>query len=342
MMFRNLLQCGSTKRTLILVIFIWNMMFVFYFHGSVKLKPQTNPLTVLIWHWPFDRPLELYDNICSDIYGINNCHLTANRSRYNDADVVVFHHRELDRKSNDLPSGIRLPGQKWVWATLESPSNIKKLWKWNNIFNWTLSYRNDSDIFAPYGMMVSHTPLSTYFNGPIKTGLVTWVISNYHHSQERASFFKNVSSYLKVDVYGRAAKKPLCPSCLLPTVSRYYFYLALENSIHRDYITEKLWKNSFIAGAVPIVLGPPRHNYEKFIPPDSFIHISDFPSPEHLANFLESMTTQQYQQFFRWRKQYSVKTYTDWRERFCTICSKYSSLPPAKVYSDLEGWFMDY
>ncbi|KAM4662039.1 alpha-(1,3)-fucosyltransferase 7 [Discoglossus pictus] len=335
------LRYGSTLGSfLILSILVWNMRFVlFSFHDSGKVVKSPRVLTILIWHWPFHQPMNISGDVCSDLYGINNCQLTANRSRYDDADVVVFHHRELGKNGNGIPSEPRPIGQKWVWATLESPSNLRSVGQWNNIFNWTLSYREDSDIFVPYGQLIPQP--SSMFDVPKKIGLVAWVISNYHKIQERALFFRNLSSHLKVDVYGRSVQKPICPSCLIPTVSRYFFYLALENSIHRDYITEKLWTNSFVAGAVPIVLGPPRKNYEKFVPPDSFIHISDFPSTKHLAHFLETMTPQRYLQFFHWRKQYGVKVYTDWRERFCTICSKYSSLPQAKVYSNLEGWFFD-
>ncbi|KAM4697163.1 alpha-(1,3)-fucosyltransferase 7 [Rhinophrynus dorsalis] len=323
-----------------LTTLLWNMrlvLFSFYDFGDTFSSSHT--LTILIWHWPFHQPLDLSGNVCSDLYGIKGCQLTANRSDYKHADVVVFHHSELWGKGHEMPHEVRPPRQKWVWASLESPSNIQVKKNVNGIFNWTLSYREDSDIFVPYGKMIPSSSMN--FDIPKKTGLVSWVVSHYHRSQQRASFYRELSKHLKVDIYGRANKKPLCPSCLLPTTSRYSFYLALENSVHRDYITEKLWQNSFMAGAVPVVLGPPRENYERFVPPDSFIHVSDFSSPKHLATFLLSMTPQQYQKFFHWRELYAVKSYSDWRERFCLICTKYSSLPQTKVYSNLDVWFRD-
>ncbi|XP_075435616.1 alpha-(1,3)-fucosyltransferase 7 [Ascaphus truei] len=335
---RHRLRSGSALGSfLVLATLVWNIRFVLF--SSYGSEAPSHTLTILIWHWPFHHPLNLSGDVCLDLYGIQSCQLTPNRKQYSHADVVVFHHHDLEKKGFDMPTESRPPGQKWVWATLESPSNSHGLGIWNNIFNWTLSYREDSDIFVPYGQMVPKSFVT--FDIPNKTGLVTWVVSSYRKSQERASFFKELSSHLKVDIYGKAVKKPLCSSCLLPTVSRYYFYLALENSVHRDYITEKLWQNSFVAGAVPVVLGPSRKNYERFVPPDSFIHLSDFNSTKNLANFLVSMTPERYHQFFRWRKRYAVKTYTDWRERFCIICSSYSSLPQTKVYSDLEGWFWE-
>ncbi|XP_069842697.1 alpha-(1,3)-fucosyltransferase 7 [Dendropsophus ebraccatus] len=334
---RKLKQGSRLGSLLVLAIFAWNMRFVLFF-GSEEISASSNKeTTILIWHWPFYKPMNLSGDVCLSIYNIQNCRLTDDRKMFNHSDVVVFHHKELEAIGHEMPTGPRPPQQMWVWATLESPSNTMGLSKWNNTFNWTLTYREDSDIFVPYGQMVPNLPMD--LNDTVKTGLVSWVVSNYCRTQERAKFFKEFSSYRTVDVYGKANRKPLCSSCLLPTMSRYLFYLALENSVHKDYITEKLWRNAFLAGAVPIVLGPPRQNYEKFLPSDSFIHISDFPSPKNLSDFIGKITPQRYQEFFRWRQVYGIKHYNDWRERFCMICTKYPSLPKNKVYTDIRRWF---
>ncbi|OCT66947.1 alpha-(1,3)-fucosyltransferase 7 [Xenopus laevis] len=330
------LRCWSAVGTTVLIgTLLWSNSFEFISLPGVG-QDSPDPLTILIWHWPFHSPMELSGDVCLDLYGIRGCRLTANRSEFHQSHVVVFHHKEMGEKGFQFPAKDRPLGQKWVWASLESPSHMHRNMELNNIFNWTLSYRSDSDIFVPYGMMVPQPAKVSNF--PNKTRVVSWVVSNYRRSQERANFYANLSHYLKVDVYGTANRKPLCPSCLLPTISRYQFYLALENSVHPDYITEKLWHNSFQSGAIPIVLGPPRENYEKFIPADSFIHISDFPSPKHLAHFLLSMSKERYRRFFQWRERLSVKTYKDWRERFCWICGAHPSLAQHKVYMDLHSW----
>ncbi|KAM5146526.1 alpha-(1,3)-fucosyltransferase 7 [Mantella aurantiaca] len=339
---KHRLRCWMVLSSIfVLLSLAWNIQNVLFTFSSEQAMTTSSDVTttVLIWHWPFHNPLNISGDVCFDLYNIKNCRLTDNRDMLDFSDVVVFHHRELNEKGYHMPADSRnkVSRQMWVWATLESPSNTKNLGKWNNTFNWTLTYREDSDIFIPYGHLVPK--LHMQFNTSLKMGLLTWAVSNYHHTQERATFFKEFSRYLNVDVYGKASNKSLCSSCLLPTISRYYFYLALENSVHKDYITEKLWRNSFLAGAVPVVLGPPRENYEKFIHTDSFIHISDFSSAKDLATFLESMTIQRYEQYFRWRKEYGIKVYNDWRERFCMICSRYPHLPKVKVYSNLESWF---
>uniref|UniRef100_A0A8D0H6Z9 Fucosyltransferase n=1 Tax=Sphenodon punctatus TaxID=8508 RepID=A0A8D0H6Z9_SPHPU len=328
----------SFAGVVLLMSMLWSLKFFYQqFDVPVRTLPYRGPLTVLIWDWPFHHVLNLSGDVCASLYHIQSCRLTGNRSLYSQADVVVFHHWELQEGMASLSSETKPPGQNWVWVTMESPTNTKALASWNQIFNWVMTYKQDSDIFIPYGELVPH--LSASMEIPPKSGLVSWVISNYHQAQKRAKVYQELAKHLKVDVYGKASKKPLCPDCLLSTISRYKFYLAFENSVHQDYITEKLWRNALLAGTVPIVLGPPRANYEQFIPASSFIHVEDFGSMKELASFLRTMNSSCYQNFFNWRERYRVKLSTDWRERFCTICAQYSSLPQGKLYSDLESWF---
>ncbi|XP_069039450.1 alpha-(1,3)-fucosyltransferase 7 isoform X2 [Lepisosteus oculatus] len=307
-------------------------------------------LTVLLWHWPFGKPYSLEGDVCGAAYGVPGCTLTDNRSLYQAADVVVFHHQELRLGTARLPTDRPRPaGQKWVWLSLESPAVNQNLSRLNGLFNWTMSYRRDADIFMPYGRVL---PLEEGEEGEEEGGtpfpvpskhprvLATWVVSNYRERHERTRVYKQLSRLMAVDVYGRYGRRPLSPEGLLPTISRYRFYLAFENSVYRDYITEKLWRNSFQAGSVPVVLGPPRADYEAQAPPGSFIHVDDFNSTGELAAFLRGLAADEgrYRGFFAWRRRGRVHLYTDWRERLCAICARHPQLPPGKVYHDLDAW----
>lgn len=64
------------------------------------------------------------------------------------------------------------------------------------------------------------------------------------------------------------------------------FYLAFENSICNDYITEKFWRVKKLI--VPIVLK--RSLYEPFVPDDSYIAADDFLSLEKLADYLKYLS----------------------------------------------------
>lgn len=65
----------------------------------------------------------------------------------------------------------------------------------------------------------------------------------------------------------------------------YYFYLAFENSICQDYITEKLWNHGYGHDVIPITLK--RSIVERYVPPHSFIAVDDFKTIRDLANYLK-------------------------------------------------------
>ncbi|XP_046505574.1 alpha-(1,3)-fucosyltransferase 7-like [Equus quagga] len=334
---------GPTQRLRALVslagvALLMALWLLWLFQSSPGGAPMPQPtLTILIWHWPFTYPPpELPSNTCTS-YGVARCHLSTNRSLLATADAVVFHHRELRDGRIRLPLAERPRGQPWVWASMESPSNSHGVSDFRGIFNWVLSYRRDSDIFVPYGRLEPREGPAPPL--PPKDRVAAWVVSNFRERQRRVQLYRQLAPHLQVDVFGRANRRPLCASCLLPTVSRYRFYLSFENSQHRDYITEKLWRNALAAGAVPVVLGPPRATYEAFVLPDAFVHVDDFGSARELAAFLTGMNESSYRRYFAWRDRLRVRLVEDWRERFCAICARYPHLPRSQVYQDLQGWF---
>ena len=65
-------------------------------------------------------------------------------------DAIVFHTAEIWFPIDYTPK-LRSPHQHYVFAMLESPANTKHdLSLDNEFFNWTMSYRLDSDILWFY------------------------------------------------------------------------------------------------------------------------------------------------------------------------------------------------
>ncbi|XP_061913451.1 alpha-(1,3)-fucosyltransferase 7-like [Entelurus aequoreus] len=298
-------------------------------------------VTILLWHWPFGGTFDLHWDVCWDLCKIPNCRVVAQRSLFLEANVVVFHNRELVTGKEKLPLELRRPpGQRWAWMSLESPVHNGDRSRLAGVFNLTVNYRRDADVTIPYGEFLprdSEDPVEDIPQN--KTDLVCWVVSNYKDSDRRSKVYKELSAVIPVKVYGDWSNNPLASEDLLPTISRCYFYLAFENSIAKDYITEKLWWNSYKSGAVPIVLGPPVADYEAVTPPHSFIHVDEFASVKELAEYLQQLAgdVELYGEYLQWRKDWKVQMY-EWRWRLCQICVQYPSFPEHKVYTDLAAW----
>ncbi|KAM4719219.1 alpha-(1,3)-fucosyltransferase 7 [Anableps anableps] len=334
------MKCCSMKRAIIFCILSGLLLCL---HNGWQERRCNINVTILLWYWPFERSSSLKGDVCWDRYKIPNCKVVDQRSFFPSAHVVVFHNRELIAGSQKLPTELPRPqGQRWAWLSLESPAHNGNLQKFANIFNMTISYRRDADVTIPFGELL---PLESKDNlvedrQINKTALACWVVSNYKNHHKRTQVYKELSATVHVEVYGRWNKSLLSSEDLLPTISRCYFYLAFENSLAKDYITEKLWKNAYQGGAVPVVLGPPISDYKAVAPDHSFIHVDEFASVQELGKHLQRLAEdrKRYEEYFNWKKHWKVKVYGDWRERLCKICLQYNNLPQHKVYSDLEAW----
>ncbi|XP_024132314.1 alpha-(1,3)-fucosyltransferase 4 [Oryzias melastigma] len=307
---------------------------------------EAREVTLLIWTHPFGEYRQLPD--CLELYQIRGCTLTDDARAYSLADAVLVHHREVAVGEADLPVEPRPPRQKWIWMNYESPTHTHGLWQLEGVFNLTMSYRTDSDIFLPYGYLAPRGlqgPFAQPLSRSLRThrrGLVSWVISNWSESHARVAFYYQLRRYIPIDVFGSAGRPiPKGAGSVVQLLRGYKFYLAMENSQHTDYITEKLW-NAVAAGAVPVVLGPSRKNYERFLPPDAFIHVQDFPTARHLARYLLMLSRNPagMKRHLSWRGGYSLHQPTFWDEHYCTACRAVRKRRgQTDEVADLTGWF---
>jgi hypothetical protein len=134
----------------------------------------------------------------------------------------------------------------------------------DNYFNWTMTYRWDSDMVGPYGYVkpIGNVPLHpsesqmkeylsnskvNYANG--KTKMATWFVSNCNSRSSRNEMVNELQKHVSVDVYGTCGTMT-CPrniedECREMAAKNYKFYMSLENSLCLDYVTEKYKKKSF-------------------------------------------------------------------------------------------------
>lgn len=274
---------------------------------------------------------------------VQNCHVTDDRRRVNDADIVMFHH------SPSRPWAARPPNQIWLLFLLESPYHTPGLTGVNDIFNWTATYRHDSVIVAPYERFtlfnesVRTLPLQKNYAAG-KTKKVAWFVSNCGARNGRRQYVEELAKYIPVDIYGACG--PLrCPrhkanDCFTMLTKDYKFYLSFENSNCRDYITEKFFVNGLTNDVLPIVMGAAPEDYKRAAPYHSFIHVDEFETPKDLAEYLHKLDKNDtmYNEYFRWKGTgENINTFF-----WCRICSMIHEVGEnnhSLVYHDLDRWW---
>lgn len=123
----------------------------------------------------------------------------------------------------------------------------------------------------------------------------------------RREFYVHVlKQHTHIDIFGKCGK-PFCPfdqlnDCYERIELDYKFYLSFENSLCRDYITEKFF-NLLDRNIVPIVYGA--GNYEAIAPPHSYIDALKY-TPAQLAKYLEILDKNDtlYNEYFWWKPYY--------------------------------------
>ncbi len=94
-----------------------------------------------------------------------------------------------------------------------------------------------------------------------------------------------LKQYVPVDIYGRCGNLSFADGFdgFFDLALKYKFYLAFENSLCREYVTEKFWRTIRLP-LVPVVMGGT--DYKLIAPPHSYIDVNDYPSIQALADYL--------------------------------------------------------
>ncbi|KRZ80961.1 Glycoprotein 3-alpha-L-fucosyltransferase A [Trichinella papuae] len=259
------------------------------------------------WDLPNQKAMDNLFTNCP----VNNCKAVPDYSAVNEADAVLFRRRAPQLTSNHHR-------QIWIFYSLESPPHSINLKSLNGLVNWTATYRLDSDIVAPYGKFdkteVSILPVDT----SRKSKMVAWFVSNCYTNSKRELYVKQLQKYISVDIYGACSNKQckkFASDCEKILDNDYRFYLSFENSLCKDYITEKYFHNAMEHYVIPVVMGASKAEYEKVSPPHSFIHVDDFRSPKELAIYLKKVAQNN------------------------TLLCSLLNYPKKKVYNDLQNWW---
>ena len=302
------------------------------------------------------------------------CKYSTDRAEYNTSDVILIEAFYL--RSDEFPRH-RLDNQKWVFNGYESPdrSSWPPYGKHDSWYNFTMTYTGDSDVFTPYGVCFdTESPASGQNRavrrlygpsdleyGPIvdqklseekrkrrnlvkliadKTSLAIWIVSHCVTNSERERYVAVLNRTAPIDVYGDCVGKELNVGQVKELmIKKYRFYLAFENSLCDDYVTEKLFK-TFSLNIVPVVLG--NVDYASILPPHSYIDVRDYGSARDLGRYLNYLSTNStaYAEYFAWKKRYVCFNGVPTPSPACRLCQYLNTNygVKTKVKSISEFW----
>ncbi|XP_055585698.1 alpha-(1,3)-fucosyltransferase C-like [Uranotaenia lowii] len=298
-----------------------------------------------------------------------DCVLTNNRElldRITDYDALVYHIAEPWAYSllDKVPKQ-RSPHQIYIAATMESPAHTKHLLGGDrDFFNWTMTYRLDSDIVWPYNTLVdidtdlivspaAYPPWKIgawqhYQNESLlqlamgKNKMAAQFVSHCGAFSRRDELVRAIQKLVQVDVYGKCGTLECTRGskrCSEMLNTDYWFYFSFENSLCRDYVTEKLFE-PMASNIVPVVFGG--SDYRRFAPPNSFIDVQDYESVEKLVEHLQYLVDnpREYVKYFWWKEHYRIAE----GRPFCDLCKKLhypSARERTQYYRNIMTWWFN-
>jgi hypothetical protein len=224
-------------------------------------------------------------------------------------------------------------------------------------FNWTLSFRQDSEVsIGSYGILIQRNKKKNFSqnnsdfiqiltNANIEItdlALENLILSNYRYRHKHAlwfvsncspkrrlKYYEELKKHYPIKAFGSCVNKKCDKKdnrCEAELSHLALFYLAFESQTCTDYITEKFWRALYY-GMIPVVLGPSKESYLALgVPQSAFIHIDDFKSERALADYLHRISNDYflYRKYFQWLNQYDIFYDINDLEpiRMCELCMR--------------------
>ena len=267
-----------------------------------------------------------------------------------DADAVLI---QLIRVNALQQPPLRGKNQIFVFAEREAaPLQKINSTLFSNVFNWSMTFHRDSDIFYPYGRIIpkkesetgSRKDYSKIFRQKRKG--VIWFVSHCPTKSKREQYVEELRKYIPVDIYGDCGNFT-CPKhgkesrkCLPKLMKKYMFRLAFENTYHPHYVTEKLF-DWFEENIVLVVLGSA--NYSQIAPKGTYIDVSNFNTAQDLAEYLKELMNDEnkYTEYLKRKANYTSETLQDSSQQaYCQLCAMlYTPEYYQNVYANLSKWW---
>ena len=104
---------------------------------------------------------------------------------------------------------------------------------------------------------------------------------------------------------------------------KYKFYLAFENSICKDYVTEKFYVNALQHNMLPVVINAGNFSDSTVAPSGCCIKALDFKSAKELAGYIRMVASNStlYSNYFKWHSRYTIQEEAR-SNAFCRACHR--------------------
>lgn len=279
----------------------------------------------------------------------DRCYIANDRRTLSVSDAIVFY--ACDLNASDLPT-YRAEGQKWVLWSLEAPTrcDLSPLVSMKDAINWTMTYRRDSDVLDAYAKVTRRVKPTFYSVERLKRtwrnkkAMAVWAVSHCKTFGRRENFVDDLRQHMSVDVYGKcgnlSCSRDVRFACYEMFAREYFFLLSFENTVCKDYVTEKLYL-ALLYDIIPVTFGGA--DYQAVAPPGSYIDALQFKTPKNLADYLKEVSEDfdLYKKFFEWKGRYNVEPWVYYT--FCELCTKLysSSFRQRSAYPSIIRWWND-
>ena len=286
-----------------------------------------------------------------------NCRVTFNQNDANISDAVIFH---WFKQLKSYPDFNRPRNQVWIFIQHENTrdyANRTKNFNWFKVgmqktFNWTMTYSNYADIHLPYGKMKikPDRPQKDYLKiAKSKTKDAIWVVSHCPTSGRREDYVNILKKYIDVEILGACGRNWTCgvrsnhelDNCFSVLNKTYRYYLAFENDLCEDYVSEKFYENYKYDLLLVSRAGHPLKRQVN-IDKDAYINTKDFKDAHELGMYLSKLSKNdtQYAKMLAKKDRYEVVHYQElFKDSMCSICKRLNNLKQyEQVYDDVYEW----
>ncbi|XP_060605748.1 alpha-(1,3)-fucosyltransferase C-like [Ruditapes philippinarum] len=312
--------------------------------SNKETEKENRKVNILWYNKPAWIDLSFANRVLPSDCIYRNCRMSDDKSDIQKYGAVVF---TLTQQLDIIPPVVkneRNGDQVWIFFGLESPVNHKLINyrhnSWMDTMNWSMSYRLDSDIFFPYGMLEERkeVPIKDYSAiYHLKTKQAAWLVSNCGAPSRRDDFVSELKrSGLEVDIFGVCSDNVFHNRGDMTKLidQEYQFYLSFENSLCQDYITEKFFRY-YNLNVILVTRGGA--DYDHALPNDTFINSAHFTTARALVKFLHKVGSSKtlYTDFLRRKDKYFAHELFTMTTGYCSMCEKLNNLNRnRRMYAD--------